>query len=213
LDAQTVRLRGGSLSAHPYVLLQARTNFSALVFILISVHVLIPNYKFLPKKDGQVSARAWARWRPPFVQCCDLGLDLAGSRYIDLLAGQVPMEIDVLPTALPHVKAGKLRALATASAKRLPILPDLPTIAESGVPGYESTSWYGFVAPANLPRNVLTQLNSEITRILHAQDVKEKLENAGLIVVATSPEEFTTHIESEMAKATKIIRAANIKAD
>jgi tripartite-type tricarboxylate transporter receptor subunit TctC len=65
----------------------------------------------------------------------------------------------------------------------------------------------------HLPRNILTQLNTEITRILHAQDVKEKLENAGLIAVATSPEEFTTHIESEMAKATKIIRAANIKAD
>jgi tripartite-type tricarboxylate transporter receptor subunit TctC len=137
----------------------------------------------------------------------------SAASYTDLLGGQVLMEIDVLPTALPHVKTGKLRALATGSAKRLPLLPDLPTIAESGLPGYESTSWYGFVAPANLPKNIITQLNTEITRILNAPDVREKLEKAGLVVVASTPEEFAAHIKSEMAKDAKIVREANIKAD
>jgi tripartite-type tricarboxylate transporter receptor subunit TctC len=137
----------------------------------------------------------------------------SAASYTDLLGGQVQMEIDVLPTAMPHVKTGKLRALATGSAKRLPLLPDLPTIAESGLPGYESTSWYGFVAPANLPKNILTQLNTEITRILNAPDVREKLEKAGLVVVASTPEEFAAHIKSEMAKDAKIVREANIKAD
>ena len=137
----------------------------------------------------------------------------SAASYTDLLGGQVQMEIDVLPTAMPHVKTGKLRALATGPAKRLPLLLDLPTIAESGLPGYESTSWYGFVAPANLPKNILTQLNTEITRILNAPDVREKLEKAGLVVVASTPEEFAAHIKSEMAKDEKIVREANIKAD
>jgi len=125
----------------------------------------------------------------------------------------VKAEIDVLPTALPHVKSGKLKVLATGSPKRLALLPEVPTIAESGVPGYESTSWYGFVAPANLPKDVLAKLYAEISRALREPDVVEKLTSAGVIVVATKPEEFSAFIKSEVDKAAKVVKAANIKPD
>jgi len=137
----------------------------------------------------------------------------SAASYPDLVGGQVMAEIDVMPSALPQVKAGRLKALATGSAKRLPMLPDVPTIAEAGVPGYEYASWYGFVAPPNLPKDILEKLHSEIVRALKLPDVAEKLAEAGVIVVASTPQEFAAHIKSEMAKAAKVIKAANIKAD
>ena len=137
----------------------------------------------------------------------------SAASYPDLLGGTVKAEIDVLPTALPHVKSGKLKVLATGSPKRLALLPDVPTIAESGVPGYESTSWYGFVAPANLPKDVLAKLYAEISRALREPDVVEKLTSAGVIVVASKPEEFSAFIKSEVDKAAKVVKAANIKPD
>ena len=137
----------------------------------------------------------------------------SAASYPDLLGGTVKAEIDVLPTALPHVKSGKLKVLATGSPKRLALLPEVPTIAESGVPGYESTSWYGFVAPANLPKDVLAKLYAEISRALREPDVVEKLTSAGVIVVATKPEEFSAFIKSEVDKAAKVVKAANIKPD
>jgi tripartite-type tricarboxylate transporter receptor subunit TctC len=137
----------------------------------------------------------------------------SAASYPDLVGGQVMAEIDVMPSALPHVKAGRLKALATGSAKRLPMLPDVPTIAEAGVPGYEYASWYGFVAPPNLPKDILDKLHSEIVRALKLPDVAEKLAAAGVIVVADTPQEFLAHIKSEMEKAAKVIKAANIKAD
>ena len=137
----------------------------------------------------------------------------SAASYPDLLGGTVKTEIDVLPTALPHVKSGKLKVLATGSPKRLALLPEVPTIAESGVPGYESTSWYGFVAPANLPKDVLAKLHAEISRALQQPDVVEKLTSAGVIVVASKPEEFSAFIKSEVDKAAKVVKAANIKPD
>lgn len=137
----------------------------------------------------------------------------SAASYPDLLGGTVKAEIDVLPTALPHVKSGKLKVLATGSPKRLALLPEVPTIAESGVPGYESTSWYGFVAPANLPKDVLAKLYAEISRALREPDVVEKLTSAGVIVVASKPEEFSAFIKSEVDKAAKVVKAANIKPD
>ncbi len=137
----------------------------------------------------------------------------SAASYPDLLGGTVKAEIDVLPTALPHVKSGKLKVLATGSPKRLTLLPEVPTIAESGVPGYESTSWYGFVAPANLPKDVLAKLYAEISRALQQPDVVEKLTSAGVIVVASKPEEFSAFIKSEVDKAAKVVKAANIKPD
>ncbi len=137
----------------------------------------------------------------------------SAASYPDLIGGNVMTEIDVMPTALPPVKAGRLKGLATGSAKRLPMLPDLPTIAEAGVPGFEYASWYGFVAPANLPKDVLAKLNAEIVRALKLPEIADKLSGAGVIVVAGTPEEFAAHIKSEMDKAAKVIKAANIKPD
>ena len=137
----------------------------------------------------------------------------SAASYPDLIGGTVKAEMDVLPTSLPHVKGGRLKVLATGSAKRLALLPDVPTIAESGVPGYESNSWYGFVAPARLPRAVLDKLNAEIVHALREPDVIEKLTTAGVIVVASTPQEFAAFIKTEMEKAARVIKAANIKPD
>ncbi|MGH8808395.1 MAG: tripartite tricarboxylate transporter substrate binding protein [Noviherbaspirillum sp.] len=137
----------------------------------------------------------------------------SAASYIDLIGGQVTLEFDVLPTAMPHIKSGKLLPLAVASSTRVPQLPDVPTVAQSGLPGFESSSWYGFVAPANLPKDILAKLNGEIVRALKKPEMTETLTKAGVIVVASTPEEFATHIKNEVAKAGKIIRDANIKAD
>ena len=103
----------------------------------------------------------------------------SAASYSDLLGGSVLAEIDVLPTSLPHVNAGKLRALATASGKRLSQLPNVPTIAEAGVPGYEFDAWYGFVTTGGTPKAVVDKLHDDIVKALHAADVKERLTGAG----------------------------------
>ena len=103
--------------------------------------------------------------------------------------------------------------LGTGSAKRLALLPNVPTIAEAGVPGYEFSSWYGFVAPAKMPKPILDKLHAEIVRALKEPDVVEKLTNAGVIVIAGTPEEFAAHIRKEMNQAAKVIKAANIVPD
>jgi tripartite-type tricarboxylate transporter receptor subunit TctC len=137
----------------------------------------------------------------------------SAASYIDMVGGRVTLEFDALPSAMPHVKAGKLLALAVASANRVPFLPDVPTVAESGLPGYESSSWYGLVAPANVPKDILAKLNAEIVRGLKKPEITETLTKAGLIVIGSTPEQFATHIKDEVAKAAKIVKAANIKAD
>lgn len=136
-----------------------------------------------------------------------------GAAYVDLLGGQVQVMIDALQQAMPHIKAGKLRPIAVASAQRLPQLPDVPTLAESGVPGYESSAWYGFVAPAGTPKEIVSQLSQEIAAILRMPDVKEKLEAPGLVAVGSTPEQFAAFIREETDKDAKIIKAANIKPD
>jgi tripartite-type tricarboxylate transporter receptor subunit TctC len=136
-----------------------------------------------------------------------------GAAYIDLIGGQVQVMIDALQQSMPHIKSGKLRPLAVASAQRLPQLPEVPTIAESGVPGYESSAWYGFVAPAGTPKEVVNQLSKEIAHILTLPDVKETLATPGLVPVGSTPEQFADFIRSETEKDAKVIKSANIKAD
>ena len=136
-----------------------------------------------------------------------------GAAYIDLIGGQVQVMIDALQQSMPHIKSGKLRPIAVASAQRLPQLPDVPTLAESGVPGYESGAWYGFVAPAGTPKEIVNQLSREIAAIVKMPDVRQTLEAPGLVPVGSTPEEFAAFIAKETEKDAKVIKAANIKAD
>jgi len=136
-----------------------------------------------------------------------------GPTITDVLAGQVQMTFSSIPSVLPHVQAGKLRALAIGNLQRISALPDIPTIAESGVPGYEAYSWVGIVAPARTPREIVAKLNHEIVDILRVKQVGDSLTQQGAIPVGDSPEHFAAYIKSEIAKWGAVVRKANIKAE
>lgn len=136
-----------------------------------------------------------------------------GPALSDLISGQVQMLYSSIPSVLPQVKSGQLNALAVGSAKRVPSLPDIPTISESGVPGYEAYSWVGMVAPAKTPKDIVNRLNREIVDILKQKDVSEKLNQQGALPVGDSPEQFAAYIKVEIEKWGAVVRAANIKAD
>ena len=128
-----------------------------------------------------------------------------------LLAGEVSLAFSSIPTVLPHVRAGRLRALAVGDAARLPSLPEYPTIAESGVPGYEAFSWAGIIAPAGTPQEVVKRVNAELGGILRQKAIVEQLAAEGTIPVPDTPEEFSAYIKSELVKWAAIVRLANIK--
>lgn len=136
-----------------------------------------------------------------------------GPAVSDLLAGQVQMLYSSIPSVIGYVQQGKLNALAVGSAKRVGSLPNVPTIAESGVPGYEAYSWVGMIAPANTPKDIVTRLNREIVDILRQKDVEEKLNQQGAIPVGDSPEQFGAYISAEMKKWGAVVKSANIKVD
>ncbi|MBA2962304.1 MULTISPECIES: Bug family tripartite tricarboxylate transporter substrate binding protein [Ramlibacter] len=136
-----------------------------------------------------------------------------GPAVSDLLAGQVQLLYSSIPSVLPLVQQGKLHALAVGSAQRLSSLPDVPTIAESGVPGYEAYSWIGIVAPAQTPRAIVERLNREIVAILKQKDVEQDLLGQGAIPVGDTPEHFGGYIKTEMAKWGAVVKSANIKAE
>lgn len=130
---------------------------------------------------------------------------------VGLLSGQVQLYFATISTALPHVKSGKLRALAVTSAKRSVVASEFPTIAEAGVPGYEHASWIGLLAPARIPPAVLARLNSESVKVVNTQEVKALLLRDGLEPVGDSPQEFAAVIKHEIAKWMKVVKAAGIK--
>ena len=136
-----------------------------------------------------------------------------GPAVADLLAGQVQMLYSSIPSVLPLVQQGRLRAIAIGSAQRLSSMPAVPTIAESGVPGYEAYSWIGIVAPAGTPQPIITKLNQEIVQILKQKDVEAELLAQGAIAVADSPQHFGAYIKTEIAKWGAVVKSANIKAD
>jgi tripartite-type tricarboxylate transporter receptor subunit TctC len=131
--------------------------------------------------------------------------------HIDMISGQVHVMFDAMPTALPQVKANRLRPVAVTTAKRSLQMPELPTVAEAGLPGYEAAGWFGYAAPARTPRDIIGKLNTEIVRILKLPDVRERLIAQGAEPVGDSPEEFAKFIQSEAAKWGKVIRALNLK--
>ncbi len=134
----------------------------------------------------------------------------SGPGVIDLLAGQVALMAPSMISGIPHVRAGRLRALGVTTAQRSPSAPDIPTIAESGLPGYESAQWYGLLAPAGTPRDVLDKLHRDVTSVLLAPEHRELLGSEGGIVVAGSPEAFATMIKTETAKWLRVAKEAGL---
>lgn len=131
----------------------------------------------------------------------------------DVIGGQVAMMFPTAIAAMPHLKSGKLKALAVTSAERVPSLPDVPTMKEAGVAGFEAVSWGGVMGPGNLPPEIVKRLNSDLQTILKMPDVVEKLQSLGAEVVASSPEEFAAYLQSEIDKWGKVARGANVQLD
>jgi tripartite-type tricarboxylate transporter receptor subunit TctC len=128
-----------------------------------------------------------------------------------LLAGEVSLTFSSIPTVLPHIRAGKLRALAVGNAARLPALPEFPTVAESGVPGYEAFSWAGLIAPAGTPKEVVARVNRETAQILRQKDIVDQLARDGTLAAPDTPEEFSAYIKAELDKWAAIVKLAKIK--
>jgi tripartite-type tricarboxylate transporter receptor subunit TctC len=137
----------------------------------------------------------------------------AGPAVVALVAGEVQMTFSSAGSAAPHVRSGKLRAIAIASAEPSALAPELPTVASAGLPGFEAGSLWGFFAPAKTPRPLITRLHREIVAVLNKQDLKEKLFNATTEVVASTPEKFAAVIKADMQRGSQVIKAAGIRAE
>src|SRR5713226_7696729 len=131
----------------------------------------------------------------------------------DVLSGQIHLVVIGVPAAAPHIKAGKLRALALVAPQRASALPEVPTVAEAGLPKFEVTTWYGILAPAGTPRAIVTRLNAELVKIMHAPELKERLAAMATDPATSTPEEFADYIKREIAKWGEVVRQAGLKAD
>jgi tripartite-type tricarboxylate transporter receptor subunit TctC len=131
----------------------------------------------------------------------------------DLIGGSVNLMFNSIPPVLQHIKTGRLRLLAVASAKRSPQLPDVPTVSEAGVPGYEAITWFGLLAPAKTPKPIIARLNDVMVKVVHAPDLKSQLEIQGYDPVGSSPEEFAAFIRAESEKYAKVVKFSGAKVD
>jgi len=136
-----------------------------------------------------------------------------GPAFSDVLGGQVPMMFTGVSNVVPYMKTGRLRVLAIGSPKRSATLPDVPTVAEAGVPGFDFDSWTGYLVPVGTPRELIVKLHADITRTLAASEVRDKLVTLGFDLVGGTPEAFATLIRNDIARFGKLIKAAGIKAE
>lgn len=137
----------------------------------------------------------------------------AGPALADLLGGQVDLMFDNLPTALPHINSGKLRGLAVTSATRSKLAPDLPTMAESGLPGFDLTTWFAFYAPAGTPAAIVDKISGDMRRVLAQPDMQQRLTAIGVDIIASSPNELAAFQRAEIAKWGKIVKDSGAKVD
>lgn len=137
----------------------------------------------------------------------------APAGFIDLIAGRVALIGSSAIGTLPHLRAGRVRALAVTTAARSEVLPDIPTVAESGVPGYEAVGWFGVVAPAGTPKEIIARLHREIVAVLNQPGTRARFKSDGADVVAGTPEQFTDYMKAEAAKWAKVVKAAGIKVE
>jgi tripartite-type tricarboxylate transporter receptor subunit TctC len=136
-----------------------------------------------------------------------------GQAVIDVVAGQIPMVIIGMTAATPHVRSGRLRAIATTGAKRSFAFPDVPTIAEQGFPGFSADAWYGLLTTAGTPKPIIDKLNAEVVRIMKTPEAKERMANVGFEIVGSTPAEFAKLIREEIPRWTRIVREGNIRAE
>ena len=136
-----------------------------------------------------------------------------GQMVGDLVAGQVQLASMGFPPAIPQVQAGKLRAIAVTGATRSPLVPEVPTVSESGLPGFDVNSWYGVFGPAALPKDIVAKINNDIANILAAGDVKERLASLGAAPAPMKPEEFGRYVRDEIAKWAKVVKGAGVRVD
>jgi tripartite-type tricarboxylate transporter receptor subunit TctC len=136
-----------------------------------------------------------------------------GPAIIDLLGGNIQLIFATAASAVGHIKSGKIRALAVTTLKRSPLVPDLPTVAETGLPGFEANNWYGILVPARTPRAIIMRLNKDVSTALLTPDIKEILFKQGLDSAPESPEAFGAYIKSELVKWAKVVKAAGLKAE
>lgn len=135
----------------------------------------------------------------------------SGPGSIALMSGEVPLQLSTPPSSLPHVRVGRMRALGVTTKSRVPSMPDVPTIAESGVPGYEATQWFGLFTAGGTPAPIVERLYQETARALQAADLKERMSAEGLYPVGNTPAEFAAIVRAEMAKWARVVKAAGIK--
>jgi tripartite-type tricarboxylate transporter receptor subunit TctC len=134
-----------------------------------------------------------------------------GESILALVAGHVSVTVASMLGTMPHVRSGKLRALGVTSSKRVATAADVPTVAEGGVPGYESLQWYGLLAPTGTPKEIIARLNREAVAVLRNPEIMTRLANDGTEIVAGTPEEFGAYIRAETDKWAKVVKAAGIK--
>ena len=216
----------------PYQLLRdlvpvAPVNYSDLVMV---VHPSVPAStlpEFLALVKGKPGGYNYASSGPgtPYHMAGELfkamaGVDLVHVPYkgssgarTDILGGQVHMMFDAITTMAPHARAGKLKALATSGNARSTVLPDVPTVAEAGVPGYEAVIWLGFMAPAATPKAIVDRLNAEITRAANSPEMKEAWARQGAVAMSMSPEEFARFMRDDIEKWARIVRISGAKPD
>jgi len=131
----------------------------------------------------------------------------------DVIAGQIPIAFSTIPGALPHIQAGRMIAAAVSGARRSPALPNVPTIAEAGVPGYEATTWYPVLVPAHTPKAIVSRLNVELVAIVKAADLRERLLAMGVEPIGSTPEELAEHMKLELRKWAKVVEVAGARVD
>jgi tripartite-type tricarboxylate transporter receptor subunit TctC len=150
----------------------------------------------------------------------DTGIDIvhvpykgSGPAHVDLLGGQIQLMFDNIVALMPHVKSGKVRALAVSSAKRHALLPEVPSLQEAGVRDFETVAWFGLVGPAGTPRNVVNRLNAEVVKAVKLPDIEKRLIEAGSNIIGSSPEAADQFLRDEFAKWGHVVRAANVRAN
>ncbi|HUP94493.1 MAG TPA: tripartite tricarboxylate transporter substrate-binding protein, partial [Burkholderiales bacterium] len=134
----------------------------------------------------------------------------SGPAYVSLISGEISLSFATVLSAIPHVKSGKIRALGVTTKKRVSVVPDVPTIADSALPGFEASQWFGILAPARTPRPIVDRLNQALAKASSSPDVKSRFAAEGVEVVNSTPEEFSAVIKRELVQWAKVIKAAGI---